>query len=207
MRPYLLPLPLLLTLACGTAPTTSAQPLTNVSNATPDPISVAPDTEPTRSVRDIDWHNRTYNIPSDGTEGQLMAGVFPVVDGEHGWRRGDDHGWLKVGDVAFGDIDGDRREDVIVELTVNTGGSGNFDTALVYAIRGDELVSIGEIPGGDRAYGGLKDIDIVGAQVRIQRFKSEVACCPEAIQHETWVHDGARMIELTSERRQAPVSR
>jgi hypothetical protein len=202
MRSFPLPL-LLLANACGASPTAAP------AHSLPDNQTAPADAEdaPAVSVRSIDWKNRTYRFPSEDEGGDpLFAGEYPVIDGVYNWDRGNgDHGWFAVENVVYGDVDDDGSDDAIVTVRLNGGGSGKFDSALVFVAREDAVVWVGDVPGGDRASGGLRDVRVVDGRIVVQRFLSNSACCPEKLQIELWSFNGTAVAEDPSARKLAPV--
>jgi hypothetical protein len=183
----------LLLAACGGART----PPPTVGNSTATAAATG------RSVRDVDWLDRTY-------------GAYPVVDGsfefaldEDGNVVGDDyqpadadgyvdHGWFTVTEPAFGDVTGDGIEEAIVVTTENTGGTGQFSGIDVYAIVDGVETVIGSIPGGDRGDGGISDVSVEHGTVVVERMMSmddDGACCPSKLQREIWTWNGQTFVE------------
>lgn len=123
----------LATAACaGTAPGAGAQPPPNAGS----------------SVRQTDFRNFRYEF--GGTSWRLVDGTQPdVVDGD--WR-------FELDSVSYGDVTGDGREEAIVVITAETGGTMVPHWIFVYGggARGPEL--LWSFESGDRADGGLKAV-------------------------------------------------
>ena len=151
------------------------------------------------SIRSVDWANRTY----DSDEG----GSHTVKDGEAEIDFGPDmpdvRGSFSVSAARYGDTNGDGVEDAIIITAFNGGGTGTFDTAEIFTIRGAEPVRIGSIPGGDRGDGGLDDVRIEGDKLIVERNLSlddDGACCPSKLVREVWHWDGNAFTEDASAR-------
>lgn len=148
------------------------------------------------SIRSIDWANRTYTGGDTGSVTVKDGEAELEIDPEMPEMRG----WFNVSSPSYGDVDGDGVEDAIVITTYNGGGTGNFTTGQVFALRpgASEPVVIGEIPGGDRGDGGLNDITIEGGKILVERNLStedDGACCPSKLVKEVWHWDGHAFVE------------
>src|SRR5262249_3775575 len=104
---------------------------------------------------------------------------------------GNEQGFVEVDRPVYGDIDGDGRDEAIVLIANNFGGSGTEDEARVFAMRGCDVVELATIPGGDRADGGLVAVapELGGARVeRNVMGPDDAACCASgtAVEHWRW---------------------
>lgn len=183
---------LLCVAACGGAPKPAAPPPSNAAPAAAE-----------RTVRDVDWANRTYDLGDEGS--------YAVAAGHHEFAYDEDGnpvplgspeaatmGWFTILETAFGDVTGDGVEEALIRTELSTGGTGRFTALEVFAIRDGEPVVIGEIPGGDRGDGGLAGVEVRGGLVVVERYLSlpqDGACCPSKLQTESWAWDGARFVE------------
>jgi hypothetical protein len=143
------------------------------------------------SIRDVDFLDRTYEIDGERvtvTHGELVrpAGV-----------DGDDQGFVEVLPPTYGDVDGDGREDAIVMISNNGGGSGRLDEARVFAMRCDRVVQIATITGGDRADGGLVEVSTVPHGLLVERNvlgPDDAACCATSTAIEYWRWNGHALV-------------
>lgn len=95
-----------------------------------------------------------------------------------------DRFYFKLIDVAYGDLTGDGKPEAVILSICNTGGTGNFSEGFVFALQAGKPKLITHIPGGDRAYGGLRGACIENGHLIID--SNEVgemggACCPEFV--------------------------
>ena len=83
-----------------------------------------------------------------------------VKDGSFSRKNPDDPVTFEVTDVVYGDLTGDGIDEAVVLATCNTGGSGWFDEAFIYAMNSSKPVMLLRVPGGDRAAGGIRAVRI-----------------------------------------------
>jgi len=164
-------------------------------SATPAPKSPEPATG--KTVRGIDWANRTYTVP--GFEGE---DTYTVANGAYEWSNQEedyvDQGYFSVAEPAFGDVTSDGADEAAIVSILNTGGTGNFSALGVYTMKGDEPVVLGWIPGGDRGDGGIGGATIENGAVAVERLASQDddgACCPSKMQLEVWRWSGSDFVE------------
>lgn len=179
---------LLLVAAAACGGKTAPPPIANQASVTPVGLD--------RSIRAIDWRNRSYNDVAV-VDGQADL-LYDAQDNEYtqaAWNArypGQDpiaRGWVMVSAPVYTDVDHDGSEDAVIATTMNTGGSGNFDSIDLYALRAGAPVVIASIPGGDRADGGIAGIDVDSTgDILVERYVNlgDGACCPTASQHEVW---------------------
>ena len=155
-------------------------------------------------IRSIDFKNFTYNAhcigetPSDVT---VSNGEFSEEKQQEGYV---DRFYFHVFDIAYGDLNADRQDEAIVLAVCNTGGTGNFSEGFVFSMRRGKAVLVGRIPGGDRAYGGLRTTRVErGLLVVDSNDVGEMggACCPEIIVTTKYRLTGGKLIKSGPESR------
>lgn len=122
---------------------------------------VAPQSTPARSIRGIDFKNFTYPTLPTGKCSKL-SGVR-VRDGKYGtienfsprvapragcWQ-------VTVSPIIYGDVTGDGREEAIVVLYAEMGGTDSSNDVFIYTLKHDKPVLLWKFATGDRAEGGL----------------------------------------------------
>jgi hypothetical protein len=136
------------------------------------------------NIRKIDFRNFTYEALCVGVEAETIT----VKDGEfYEEKKEDDYVdrfYFKVLDIAYGDVNGDGQEEAIVITVCNTGGTGNFTEGFVFGIKNGNADLLARIPGGDRAYGGLREARVEARLLVVESNDAGEyggACCPEAV--------------------------
>lgn len=135
-------------------------------------------------VHKVDFKNFTYLahcISETPEKITVKNGEFSKETQEDGYV---DRFYFKVFDIAYGDVNGDRLDEAIVLSVCNTGGTGNFSEGYVYAMKAGKPSLIARIPGGDRAYGGLRSTRVENGLLVVE--SNDVgemggACCPEYV--------------------------
>lgn len=142
--------------------------------------------EAPRSIRDVDWCNRSYagagGIPVTLVDGAYEEHVYACEGtphaGEHTTSR-----W-QVGDVAYGDLDGDGADDAAVLIDEDWFGCGDAATRItrvrVYGLRDGGAVALGETTLGrvhDPLLAALPVLEISGgAVVRTYAWQAGGTC-------------------------------
>jgi hypothetical protein len=154
---------------------------------------------PAAGVRAIDWRNRPYVLTGLGTvtvrDGRAE---FALDDEGKVSATGATPASFRVEPPLFADIDGDGTEDAVVSNILGTGGTGQFSSIAVYTVRGGQVVSLGEIPGGDRGDGGIRHAALDGHAVIVERnvlAEGDGACCASTWRRERWIWRGGQMVE------------
>lgn len=173
------------------APAEAVQPPAPSPAATP---VAAPTDEPALSLDSIDFRDG-FTYATD------VGPLVTVVDGEgsHGEFGDEDFVSLVVADVVFGDLDRDGHAEAAVATVTNTGGSGQFSQVEVFDFVDGMLDTVGVVFGGDRAHGGIYDIDVSGDVLIVEQFSTtNGACCPEMLVQSRWALTPQNMVALES---------
>jgi hypothetical protein len=152
-------------------------------------IYSAPKLLPTATkIKQIDFKNFTYTGPAD------YDVSFTLKNGAKDQARLNETGYSLL-DVNYFDVTGDREEDAIVIIGIQTGGSATPVLVFVYSLVGDTPKVLWKFVSGDRAEGGLKEIYLENDELVVELFgdaayrdgswtasvpmeKSRGDCCP-----------------------------
>lgn len=136
------------------------------------------------TIRSVDFKNFTYLANCISETPQKVT----VKNGEFSKeKQGDgyvDRFYFKVFDIAYGDLNGDARDEAIVLTVCNTGGTGNFSEGFIFAMKASKPVLVARIPGGDRAYGGLRTTRVENGLLVVESNEAGPeggSCCPQII--------------------------
>lgn len=135
-----------------------------------------------KSIRDVDFKNFTYEVSCVGEDKRKVTvkdGEFSEIKEVDGYP---DRFFYGVSEPNYGDIDGDGAEEAVLISICNTGGTGNFSVGHVFGMKNGKAEEIATIAGGDRAYGGLREIKIENGLIVIKQNdvgERGGACCPE----------------------------
>lgn len=130
-------------------------------------------------IRKVDFKNFTYDVQIFETKEKLT-----VKDGSFDRNKDDDKLYFSASVDSYGDLDGDGKEEAVVLTIMNTGGTGNFSSGIIFTIKGGKPVVMTEFEGGDRAYGGLVSARILNQKLIVEQYdvgEAGGACCPEFI--------------------------
>ncbi|MDM7921693.1 MAG: hypothetical protein QUS14_05285 [Pyrinomonadaceae bacterium] len=149
-----------------------------------------------QAIRDVDFRNFTYSPYCAGSTPENVTVIndeFSEEKQEDGYV---DRFYFKVYQPEYGDLNGDRLEEAVILSVCNTGGTGNFSEGFVFGTSAKKLVLLGRIPGGDRAYGGLRSAVIKNGLLVVE--SNDVgelggACCPEVIVTTTYRLEGGKL--------------
>src|SRR5258706_11104090 len=135
-------------------------------------------------IHKVDFRNFTYRPYCVGDEPHKMT----VKNGESiedkqmdGYV---DHTYFEIRGIKYGDLNADAKDEAIIITNCNTGGTGQFTEGFVYTIKAGKPILWARIPGGDRAYGGLRDARVENGLLVVESNdvgEESGACCPEFI--------------------------
>lgn len=124
---------------------------------------------------EIDFLNFSYSQDFDDDD------VFSTVDGEFVRGEFGDPDFLSfsVVEVVYGDIGGGDTDEAMVSVAYNTGGTGQFSNVFVYEVVAGEPILLDRAGVGDRALGGIVEVEMEADELVIGRYDGEAACCPD----------------------------
>jgi hypothetical protein len=151
-------------------------------------------------IHAVDFRNFVYQPSCADFESQEEAKVpVRVTGGRFEAAAGSDleGTYSEVGEVLYGDLTGDGRDEAVVRSLCSTGGTGRFDEGFVYGMKDGKPVLLGRIPGGDRASGGVRCVRVEDGALQVERTGNEsgAASGVDFIDTETWKLQGGRLAE------------
>jgi len=161
------------TAGADSTPQNSAQP-----EAASGKVTVSQD------IAKVDFKNFTYEPDCAYDDNKKIT----VKNGDYSYEKPAD-GYtdrfdFRVTDVSYGDLNNDNSEEAIILTVCNTGGTGNFSQGFIYTLKDGKPILFANIPGGDRAEGGLRTAKVDGGQLIVESNdpgETGGACCPEFI--------------------------
>jgi hypothetical protein len=152
-------------------------------------------------VHSVDFRNFTYTPACADFEAAPGEAKNPirVAGGRFEARPGTDleGTYFEVTDVTYGDLTGDGHDEAIVQTMCSTGGTGRFDEGFVYGMKDGKPVLLGEIPGGDRASGGVRCVRVEDGALQVERTGNESGAARgvDFIDTETWKVQNGKLAE------------
>lgn len=150
-------------------------------------------------IRQVDFKNFTFKPFCLGEEPREVR----VSDGEYFEEKEVDgyteRFFFNATVEGYGDVDGDGREEVLINSICNTGGTGNFSEGFVYTMRQGKPFLLARIEGGDRAFGGIREISFENGIITVDRnAPGEMggACCAEEAIKTLYKWNGTGLIEF-----------
>lgn len=145
-------------------------------------------------IRKVDFKNFTYDVQIFETKEKLT-----LKNGAFDRNTEDDKLYFSVAVDGYGDLDGDGKEEAVVLTMMNTGGTGNFSSGIIFTMKDSKAVVLTEFDGGDRAYGGLVGAKILDQKLIVQQYdvgETGGACCPEFIVTTTFKWNGKELFQV-----------
>jgi hypothetical protein len=137
-----------------------------------------------QAIRKVDFKNFTYEpdcAPDDQKKINVKNSEYSYEKPAEGYT---DRFYFNVFEISYGDLNKDNSEEAIILTTCNTGGTGNFTQGFIYTLKDGKPVLFASIPGGDRAYGGLRTARVENGQLVVESNdpgENGANCCPQVI--------------------------
>jgi len=125
---------------------------------------------------------------------RVMGGRHDFSPSE--WFAG---GYVLVQSVTYGDVNGDGRDEAVVDLLCSTGGTANWHYVYVFALANGSPTNLGRLQSGSRAYGGLLKVAIDQNMLVLDFADSERRigdCCSEGYIRVKYRLQDGRFIEV-----------
>lgn len=162
-------------------------------------------------IKSIDFKNFTYEPSCTDMEGGSRLEKITVKNGEHTPPppEGDEAPegiYFQIGEISYGDLNGDGEDEAVILTGCNTGGSGVFSEAFIYTMRGGKPFLLTRLEGGDRAFGGLRSVQVENGLLVVEindAGEDGAACCPEFVVTSKYRLSGGKLTAVgKSERRE-----
>lgn len=154
---------------------------------------------PQTGIHSVDFKNFAYPAICAGEKPETIT----VKNGEFSSERQMDgyveRMYFNVFDTSYGDLDGDGRDEAVILSVCNTGGTGNFSEGFIYTERAGKPFLIARIPGGDRAYGGLRSAKIENATLIVESSdpgENGASCCPKLVTTTRYRLSGSKIVAV-----------
>ena len=171
--------------AVETAPIPSQGAMEDIS-VPPTDTAIPPTATELPTLSETQIKNMTVYAPVYQREITLTDGSF-TIEGEF---------WVNLlPNIAFGDLNGDGREDSAVLLAENGGGSGTFVSLLVLLNVNGQPTQAGAVLIDDRPL--IQSVEIVDKKISLEAVihtASDPGCCPTLEVSQTYVLDGDRLV-------------
>jgi len=160
------------------------------------PLSGSAQSSSANDIHRVDFRNFSYRPVC--LNWQEAHETVRVKDGSFSRKNPDDPVTFEVTDVVYGDLTGDGIDEAVVLATCNTGGSGWFDEAFIYAMKSSKPVMLLRVPGGDRAAGGIRAVRIESRLLLVERLGSiqESAVGAEFIDTTSYRLNGSKLRQV-----------
>lgn len=156
-----------------------------------------------RDIRSVDFKIFTYDAycgdsPPDGetTKVTVKNGKYEAGNSENF------PSYFEIAVDAYGDLDGDGKEEAAVSSLCNTGGTGQFSEGYIYSLKNGKPVLLTHFEGGDRGYEGLQSVKIKDGFLFVERNDGTANCCADKTLTTKYRWNGKKLVEVGK-----PVSR
>jgi hypothetical protein len=156
-------------------------------------------------IHKIDFRNFTYRPSCTNLSGEGQAKAVKVTNGTYSRPDPTDSLEFKIQGVVYGDLTGSGRDDAVVLTVCNTGGTGEFTEGFIYSMRSGQTKLVTNVPGGDRADGGISSAKVEKGLLKLDTFATDDgACCPQFVDTTTYKLTGNKLVQIgRSTRRKA----
>lgn len=147
-------------------------------------------------IRRIDFNNFTYQAFCGGSQPDGETTKITIKDGKYEGSGDDFPSYFEADADAYGDLDGDGREEAAVSSLCNTGGTGQFSEGYVYTLKNGKPFLLAHFEGGDRGFGGLQSVRIKNGFLFVERSDGEANCCAEYSLTTKYRWNGEKLVEV-----------
>ena len=151
-----------------------------------------------QNIRALDFKNFTYPAYCLSDEPENVTVKNGEFFKETQMEDYVDRFYFNVFGIEYGDLTGDGNDEAIILTVCNTGGTGNFSEGYIYSMHNAGPKLITRIPGGDRAYGGLRTAKAENGFLIVESNdvgETGGSCCPEFVVTTRYKVIGDKIVE------------
>jgi hypothetical protein len=134
------------------------------------------------NIRQVNFKNFTYAAYCAGEETEKITVKNGEFSKETKYDDFTERFYFNVFGITYGDLNGDKKDEAVILTVCNTGGTGNFSEGFIYTMKAGKPSLLARIPGGDRAFGGLREAKVEGGLLVIDQNdgeRNQANCCSE----------------------------
>jgi hypothetical protein len=159
------------------------------------------------NIRKVDFKNFTYKPTCVDAKVKVTNATIKNIKTVNGFNEPIDDNlpsYFDTYEPIYGDVTGDGQEDAVIQSHCNTGGTGQFTEAYLYALHLGKPILLAIIEGGDRGYGGIRSIEIKNGTIIVDQNdagEDGANCCAEHAVKTHYKWQGNKLIVATTEPR------
>ncbi len=151
-----------------------------------------------REIRSVDFRDFTYNAYCGDSPPEGKTVEVTVKNGKYESGGESFPSYFEIVVDAYGDLDGDGKEEAAVSSLCNTGGTGQFSEGYIYTMKNGKPALLAHFEGGDRGYGGLQSVKIKNGFLFVERNDGAANCCAEETLTTKHRWNGRKLVEVGS---------
>jgi hypothetical protein len=136
-------------------------------------------------IHKVNFKNFTYRPYCAGEEPEKITVKNGDFTKETKYDEYTEHFYFNIFSINYGDLNGDGKDEAVILSACKTGGTGTFSEGFIYAVKAGKPILLTRIPGGDRAWGGLREAKVENGLLVVDRNDPELNqanCCSEYAQ-------------------------
>lgn len=133
-------------------------------------------------IRKVNFKNFTYHPYCADEEPEKITVKNGEFSKETKYDEFTEHFYFNIFSINYGDLNGDGKDEAVILSVCNTGGTGRFSEGYVYTIKAGKPSLLARIPGGDRAFGGLRKAKVENGLLVVDQNdadRNQANCCSE----------------------------
>jgi len=146
-------------------------------------------------IHQVDFRNFTYRVWGDHeVQARNGKGIRP---------RDSDSSDPVISSIetAYGDLNGDGRDEAAVVVYFTAGGNATFSEGFVYTVKSGSVQVLDTFDGGSHPWNGIWTVVISKGELVVERESGSCHACLEEIVTTRYRWDGARLRPVSVSRR------